>query len=1004
MKLSLLIKDCALKPCADLTTRLVDDPDILSITSDSRRVKPGSLFIAVKGFKADGHDYIDQAFAQGAAAVIAQNKPKNPKNYVPSHRVLLVANSRLAMASIASCFYANPSKDMVIVGITGTNGKTTTTWLLESIFKAKGLSTGVIGTINIRYNGSEYDSPVTTPDSIDLQKTLYEMKRSGVSHVIMEVSSHGIDLNRVDFCNFNIGVFTNLSQDHLDYHKDMDQYFDCKKRLFTKLLVSDKTKSATAVLNIDDTKGEFLSNSLDYKTIKVSSKKKTDIFAQNITDDIHGLSGTIYLPNDSFKLASSLIGRFNLENILCAAGAAIALNINTKYIKAGIENCHTIPGRLEKINISPDLSQAASYDRFLFVDYAHTPDALESTLNTLEKIAPKRVITVFGCGGDRDRSKRTLMGEIACRHSDIAIVSSDNPRTENPYSIIDDILKGLDNFHELSENDLKSTPFKKGFFIQADRKKAIDMAISISKPGDIIIVAGKGHETYQITNNGTIHFDDKEELEKAVIKIAEKFKPIAWEINDLIKALDCDPIISEIEKNYTFTKIGTDSRTIQKNHLFLALKGENFDGHTFIRDLIAKGVKGFITQKGYLNTLDKNARKQFQKNNLIIFETQNTLTALGKLAQYQRHRAEVKVLAITGSSGKTTTRKIAEKIFNTQFHTLATKGNFNNEIGLPLTLLNLSASHEWAIVEMGMNHAGEISRLSQIACPDIAMVTNTAGVHLEGLGSVNNVARAKAEIFEGLNINSTAIIPGSDPRREILENKAKENKNIKNFLFFGQDENHDICGSNIITGMDLTKFSVNINNIKQAFSINSPAIFMVNNSLAAICAAMSAGVSVKGIQTGIKAFNPVSGRMNIYKLNGSINIIDDTYNANPASVTAALETLNHMSKDKNSIAVLGDMLELGKESDMLHWQIGQKAASLGINKLYIFGPSGEQILKGAMENKFSSNNIYHGTKNEIVQKILENINEDTWLLVKGSRGMAMETIIQKLKQKLLIDS
>ncbi len=1010
MKLSILIKDCVLKPCADSKSSLAHDPDILSITSDSREIKPDSLFIAVKGLMADGHDYIDQAFAKGATAVIAQDQPENPKE---SACIVLVENSRLAMAGIAARFYNNPSKDMIITGITGTNGKTTTTWILESIFNEQGFSTGVIGTVNIRYSGNEYNTPGTTPDSIDLQKTLYDMKMAGVTHVIMEVSSHGIDLNRVDFCDFNIGVFTNLSLDHLDYHKNMDQYFDCKKKLFTKLLGSGTKKSATAVLNIDDAKGDVLSDILNYKTIEISSQKKTDIFANNIKYDIHGLTGTIHLPDDSFKLQSSLIGNFNLENILCAAGAAHALNINKKQIKNGIENCHTIPGRLEKINYSKvllsDLSKGfpqdlSSSDRFLFVDYAHTPDALNSILNTLRKIAPKRVITIFGCGGGRDSSKRALMGKIACKHSDIAIVSSDNPRTENPDSIIDDIIKGLDNFHELLDHDLKSNPFKKGYFIEANRKKAILKAMVISKPEDIIIVAGKGHETYQITNNGTIHFDDKEELAKAVIEFNKKFLPIQWEINDLIKALECDPVFSTIEKNYKFFRINTDSRTIQKNHLFLALKGEAFDGHTFIKGLTDRGIKGFITQKGYLNSLDQNTIKQFQKKNIIIFEDQNTLAALGKLARYQRVRADVKVLAITGSSGKTTTRKIAEKIFNTQFHTLSTKGNFNNEIGMPLTLLNLSASHEWAIVEMGMNHAGEISRLSKIALPDIAMVTNTASVHLEGLGSVNNVAKAKAEIFEGLNINSTTIIPGSDPRREILETKAKENKNIKNFLFFGQDGNHDISGSDIKTDMDSTKFTVNINNIKQKFCINSPALFMADNCLAAICAAMSADISLKGMQTGIKAFNPVSGRMNIHKLNGSINIIDDTYNANPVSVTAALETLNNMSQERNSIAVLGDMLELGEESDKFHWQIGQKAASLGINKLYIFGTRGGQILKGAMENKFSSNNIYHGTKKKIVQKVLESINEETWILVKGSRAMAMETIVHELKQKLLIDA
>jgi len=992
VKLSSLIKDCALVSSADFKTEMACDPEILSIASNSEKVKHGTLFIAVKGFIADGHDYIKNAFAKGAIAVVAEYKPENLKN---SDCIFLVENSRLAMASVADRFYGNPSKDMTLVGITGTNGKTTTTWILENIFKTCGFSTGVIGTVNIRYSGKVYDNPVTTPDSIDLQKTLYKMKMGGITHVIMEVSSHGLDLNRVDFCDFNIGVFTNLSQDHLDYHKNMDEYFNCKKRLFTQLLGSDKTQQALAVLNIDDSKGEFLSKSLNYKTVKVGIKKKADIFARNIKNSINGLSGTICLPDGSFKFVSSLIGKFNLENILCAAGAAHALNIKQKHIKKGIEECKKIPGRLEKIN--------NSIDRFLFVDYAHTPDALDSILRTLREISPKRVITIFGCGGDRDRSKRALMGKITCNHSDVSIVSSDNPRTENPDSIIADILQGVNNFHELSNHDLKSSPLKKGYIIETDRKKAIQKALLISQPKDIIIAAGKGHETYQITNSGTIHFDDKEEFENAAMNFADRFKPIAWRVDDLAEALGCDPLISTVKKDYRFTRIVTDSRTIENTDLFCALKGENFDGHAFIKELVKQGIKGFITQKGFIDTLDKNSRKKFQKNRLI-FETNNTLTALGKLARYQRLRSKVKVVAITGSSGKTTTRQITEEIFKTRFHTLATKGNFNNEIGMPLTLLNLSHAHEWAIVEMGMNHAGEISRLSRIALPDIAVVTNTAEVHLEGLGSVNNVAKAKAEIFEGLQDSGTAIIPASDPRRNILETKAKENKNIKNYLFFGLDQNCDICGCNIKTGTGPTQFSVKISDTEYLFSINSPALFMVDNSLAAISAAMAAKIDIQDIQTGIKAFIPVSGRMNIYKLSESINIIDDTYNANPASVTAALITLNSMSKDKKNIAVLGDMLELGKESDRLHWQIGKKAALLGINKLFVFGPQGKHTIKGALENQFPSNNIYHGTKDKIAQKVLENINCDTWLLVKGSRGMAMETIIKGLQERLAVNS
>jgi MurE/MurF fusion protein len=987
LKLSDLIKDFS-------KSVISKDYNISSIASNSKNIQPGGLFIAVKGFKFDGHDYIDQAFSKGAIAVIAQTNPKNLKN------VILVENSRLTMASVAANFYGNPSKGMTLVGITGTNGKTTTTWLVESIFKTCGFSTGVIGTVNIRYKNLVFDNPVTTPDSIALQKTLYKMKKSGVTHVIMEVSSHGLDLNRVDYCHFDLGIFTNLSQDHLDYHKGMSEYFNCKKRFFTQCLGSSKKNNPIAIVNIDDPKGEILLKSIKYKTIAVSTQKKTDatgaaaIFSRDIKDDIRGLTGTFCLGAATFDFASPLTGTFNLENILCAAGAAHALDIPYHQIKNGIENCHTIPGRLEKID--------NLIDRFLFVDYAHTPDALESILVTLKQRAPKRVIIIFGCGGDRDRSKRPLMGQVACKNSHIAIVTSDNPRTEHPDSIINDILEGIGGFHKLSENDLLLTPFKKGYLVESDRKKAIEKAVSISKPGDIIIAAGKGHETYQITNNGTIHFDDKEELTKAAQKFADKFKPIPWTVDDLSKALNTDPYFSTINNNYNFAGISTDSRTILESQIFIALKGESFDGHTFIKTLVEKGIKGFITEKGFVGTLDKNIKKDLFQKNLIIFETKNTLTALGQLARYQRLRSNVKLLAITGSSGKTTTRRIVEEIFKTQFHTHATIGNFNNEIGLPLTLLKLSQAHEWAIVEMGMNHSGEISRLSRIALPDIAMVINTAGVHLEGLGSVENVAKAKAEIFDGIRKKGIAILFADDPRRNILEAKARENKAIQTLLFFGSNSDSDIRPTKVKAMTDSIQFTARLGHEETEFSINSPALFMVDNCLAAICAARSAGIFSENIKKGIKAFIPVKGRMNIYRFSDHIHIIDDTYNANPASMTQALNTLDIISKGKNSIAVLGDMLELGNDAAFLHQQIGQKFAMLTINKLYVFGTLVKHTIDGAIENGFSKNNIFHGTKDEIIQKLLKNMDTKTWILVKGSRGMAMEKVIQGLQQLLTL--
>ena len=389
--------------------------EINAISSRAQDVVPGGLFLAVKGYTADGHDYIDQAISNGAVAVIAQTHPdpSNPDNY---SNIILVKDSRKATAIVAANFYGNPSKDMRLVGVTGTNGKTTITWILESIFNACGFCTGVIGTVNIRYKGTTVDNPITTPDAIQLQKALFQMKQAGVTHVIMEVSSHGLDQHRVDGCEFDAGIYTNLTQDHLDYHKTMEAYFQCKLRFFTDFLGPNSPSGiAPAVINIDNDWGKHLASYLSYPKFLVSHNRAADISTLNISDDINGLSGTITLAGNPISLKTCLTGTFNLENILCAAGAALAIGIDIEKIQQGIETLTHVPGRLEKVT--------NRLNRYLFVDYAHTPDALESILSTLAQRAPARVITVFGCGGDRDRTKRPLMGKIACKYSNLAIVT-----------------------------------------------------------------------------------------------------------------------------------------------------------------------------------------------------------------------------------------------------------------------------------------------------------------------------------------------------------------------------------------------------------------------------------------------------------------------------------------------------------------------------------------------------------------------------------------------------
>jgi len=504
MKLSFLLKNC-IAPWERRVSPAVDpdaDPEIRSIYSRAQDVKPGGLFIAVKGFSADGHDFIDTALANGAAAVIAE------KNGYADKRVIQVKNTRKAMAAIASNFFGNPSEKLFLTGITGTNGKTTVTWLTESIFKAAGFNTGVIGTINVRYNGRVYDTPVTTPDSPDLQRILAAMADNGVTHVIMEVSSHAVDLHRIDHCSFNTGVFTNLSQDHLDYHHTMKAYWKCKKAFFTKILQSNKERPGTAVINTDDPKGKELAALLAPPVAATGVDSHADISCKDITDDISGIAATLVMDGNSIRVTSPLTGRFNIENILSAAGAAHAAGISPEAVKKGIEACTAIPGRLERID--------NSQDRFVFVDYAHTPEALESILETLANRAENRLITVFGCGGDRDPSKRPLMGKAASRHSDIVIVTSDNPRGEDPKKIIQDILPGIDN-------SIK----RENVIVEPDREKALKLAVRISKEKDTIVAAGKGHETYQIIKSGRIDFDDRRILKQALETMAEDAGKVA---------------------------------------------------------------------------------------------------------------------------------------------------------------------------------------------------------------------------------------------------------------------------------------------------------------------------------------------------------------------------------------------------------------------------------------------------------------------------------------------
>jgi UDP-N-acetylmuramoyl-L-alanyl-D-glutamate--2,6-diaminopimelate ligase len=497
MKLATLLT--GLVSPADRLPAAAMDMEITAVCYDSRTVVPGALFVAIEGFSMDGHGFVRDALERGAAAVVCRRPVE------ADAVVVRVDNPRAVLAVLASRFHGQPADRLCLIGVTGTSGKTTVTYLLEKILAAAGLAVGVIGTINYRYAGTAFANPVTTPESADLQAIFRQMADGGVTHVVMEVSSHALELSRVDECRFDAAVFTNLSHDHLDFHATMEAYWRTKRRLFAEYLKPvDATWPVRAVVNNDTTYGAELAAELGSAAIRTTVHGSGDVVPRTVACDLSGIRGQIATPAGDIAIDSPLVGDFNLENILSAVGAALALKIAPAVIAAGINAGRCVPGRLERID--------EGGERFIFVDYSHKPDALENAIAALRRLTHGRLITVFGCGGDRDRTKRPVMGEIAARSSDLTVVTSDNPRSEDPQAIIDEIEAGVRTIctRRLVPGDLTGGWNGRSYLIDADRRAAIGHAIRAALPGDAVLIAGKGHETYQILGDRTIHFDDRE--------------------------------------------------------------------------------------------------------------------------------------------------------------------------------------------------------------------------------------------------------------------------------------------------------------------------------------------------------------------------------------------------------------------------------------------------------------------------------------------------------------
>jgi len=485
MKLSSLIQDLPITE-----KRHFADLEITGISSHSAQVRPGNLFVAVFGARADGHAFIGDALERGATALVVEKEVSVPQ-HLPIFRV---KDSRAGLSRLAATWYDHPSDKIPVVGVTGTNGKTTITYLLQYILQVAGKNPGVIGTLGYRYGKVLKPTSHTTPDAQEVQRILSEMVENHADIALMEVSSHAIDLRRVEDVRFDAGIFTNLTPEHLDYHKSMELYFESKKRLFRELLGKGKGVKR-AILNADDAYGMKvidLPPPTDFWTYSAKPQSKWNVFVRSWRSDLNGISAQISTPAGDGEFHSPLIGGFNLSNILAAIGTALSLEIPLPTILKAVEDFAGVPGRLERIPNRKGIH--------VFVDYAHTPDALKNVLRALKELDARRVISLFGCGGDRDRAKRPIMGREVARLSDQAIVTSDNPRTEDPQQIISEILPGVEE---------GGMSVGKDCVVEVDRRRAIHQAIAMAGAGDVVLIAGKGHEDYQIIGTEKRPFDDR---------------------------------------------------------------------------------------------------------------------------------------------------------------------------------------------------------------------------------------------------------------------------------------------------------------------------------------------------------------------------------------------------------------------------------------------------------------------------------------------------------------
>ncbi|ARJ48229.1 UDP-N-acetylmuramoyl-L-alanyl-D-glutamate--2,6-diaminopimelate ligase [Candidatus Pelagibacter sp. RS39] len=923
------------------------------ISFNTKNIKKDNIFFAIKGNHFDGNKFISTAIKKGSKIIISE---KRIRNFQKDILFIHTKNIRKLLAETAFKIYKNKPNNLIAV--TGTNGKSSVSDFYFQLLNLNKIKVASIGTLGVKSKNFRSNLPNTTIDPIRLGQILSKLKSQKINNVIMEASSHGLSQHRLNGLKFSSGIFTNLSQDHLDYHKNFKEYFKAKQYLFENLI----GKKGNVIT--DETLPEFkrikkiaITRKLKLHVLN-NSKNQFQILSHSYRGEKQILKIRYY--NLTREINLNLIGKIQLKNILMAIIAAKNSNIRLIKILNVLSQLKPIDGRLEKIGKIKNKSK-------VILDYAHTPDALRICLSNLKEQFPnKKIVLLFGCGGNRDQNKRFKMGKIACDYSNEIYLTDDNPRFEDPKKIRDDIKKGM------QDALIKEIP---------DRKKAISEAIKNLNTGDILLVAGKGHEKTQDFGKKKIYFSDKK-----IILDSIKLKN-----TNLSKNLKINIIkeVSKIKNKISLTKLDKvriNSKEINKNDIFFAIKGKKNDGNKFIAEAF-KNKASLVVGNKILSKF----------NNRHQIKVRDTLKFMTEISKIFRKNIDTNIIAITGSCGKTTLKELLGNVLRKISRVSISPKSYNNKFGVPLSLLNLKHSDEFGVLEVGMDKKGEIDNLTNIIKPNVGLITNINYAHAKNFKNIKQIALAKAEIIKNILPNGFVVLNADDSFFK-LHKKIAENNNINVISFGIKTKKANVKLFNIKKVKNAFKIKVKLNDKFKYFIISNNFQSNIYNILSALSVISIYKDVLKLNEKIFLDFRSPAGRGDHSTIkigNKKINLIDESYNSNPLSLKSALKNYDNIDTKKyRKYLLLGDMMELGSHSKKLHQSIVPIINETNIDKVFVMGKMVREIFDNIV--KVKRGRILEN-KSGIFELIKKDFNNNDYLMIKASNATGFNSIANNLK-------